>query len=272
MTRPAPTDIESGDESWDATVNDNQDIVTTRPIPLSMVASTTILAATYAADEYDACAVIVWDGTPGNQAFLYISDGSAWILSSSQAQITPKYAMQVRANSTVHKVIPKVPTEEVPSVTDYATNELLIGIPSDANTIVIYHSGAEWTTETGGGTDCTFPADAPYDKAVPSIAGMPETFRRIVCFKHPDDDLWYTMSVSNKGTLATLSNPAYTLPAYNVPILSDAQTVKYEYQVDAASQLLVYFSNDKASLHVLNGTGDVACFVEMYNYTLPEIK
>ncbi len=273
MARPVCTDINAGEEAWDAQVNTNKDIMVSRPIPIRQVASTTLLTSLYPPASYDACLAVVWDGSPGSQAYLYISDGSAWILSSSQAQIPPKYAMQVRANSSVHLVSPKTPSTLLPSIAPPSSDEFRLDIPSDIDTIVIYQSGAEWSVEAGGGTACAFSSSAPYDMGVPSMAGLPETYRRIVCFRHPADDLWYTMSITNKGTLTTLASPAYTLPTYNVPIISDAQTVKYEHQEDAISQLLVAFSADRtSSLHVSNVTGDIACFVEMYNYTLPEIK
>ncbi len=78
MTRPTytPAPIASGMEGWDAEVTDNFDqvkeVFCDHPAPLAKYAS---LGALPAANLYDQCAAIVWDGSTW---ILVVSDGAAW--------------------------------------------------------------------------------------------------------------------------------------------------------------------------------------------------
>lgn len=79
MARPSLTDILSSLQSWDATVNDNFSALVDAPFPIIYAASSSALTTNHPPSQYDACVAVVWDGTPGNNANLYISNGSAWV-------------------------------------------------------------------------------------------------------------------------------------------------------------------------------------------------
>ena len=73
MPRPSLTPLVSGQAGWDATVNDNNDALTTRPFPVPVVADLATLNTTYAPADYEWCLVVtIGDGT------LRMSDGTTW--------------------------------------------------------------------------------------------------------------------------------------------------------------------------------------------------
>jgi len=79
MARPTLEDINSGLASWDVTINENNEKLVEQPFPTVVEASLVDLTANFPPALFDACTATVWDGTPGNTAELYVSDGAAWI-------------------------------------------------------------------------------------------------------------------------------------------------------------------------------------------------
>lgn len=72
MSKPALTDLDSGQEAWDATVNDNHDVLTDGPFPVKEYADIATLAAVNPAT-HDRCIAATADGK------LWISTGTAWV-------------------------------------------------------------------------------------------------------------------------------------------------------------------------------------------------
>jgi hypothetical protein len=70
MARPGTTPIQSSQQAWDATTNDNFDVLTLAPLPVVEFAN---LAALPPANSYDRCIAALTDGS------LWISDGSAGV-------------------------------------------------------------------------------------------------------------------------------------------------------------------------------------------------
>jgi hypothetical protein len=71
MARPTLTDVEHGQQSWDATINDNNDVITGGPFPLKQYANFAALPAA-GADNVD-CLAVTEDTDE-----LWISDGTNW--------------------------------------------------------------------------------------------------------------------------------------------------------------------------------------------------
>lgn len=82
MARPSIDPVVSSVQSWDALINDNFTKLTGDPFPVYYADTVGNLPA---ANLFDACMAVVWDGTPGNTASLYLSDGSSWTLASGSA-------------------------------------------------------------------------------------------------------------------------------------------------------------------------------------------
>jgi hypothetical protein len=74
MARPAVTEIEHGQQSWDSDVNDNFAVLVDGPFPIYEVATVTALLAVNPAS-YDRCLVVTTDTSE-----LWISDGTDWRL------------------------------------------------------------------------------------------------------------------------------------------------------------------------------------------------
>lgn len=72
MARPTPNTIASGQQSWDADINDTTNTIFNQPFPPHEVADEAALAA-FAPAAYDRC--IVATVTP---SALWLSDGTAW--------------------------------------------------------------------------------------------------------------------------------------------------------------------------------------------------
>jgi hypothetical protein len=78
MARPVLADILSGAESWDTTINQNNDKIATSPFPILLESSKTNLDNNWDPALFDACIAVVWDGTPGNPVTMYASRHDAW--------------------------------------------------------------------------------------------------------------------------------------------------------------------------------------------------
>ena len=77
MARPIKNDIDSGIQSWDGKIDDNDEALFNGPLPIhEHTGDETDLAATFAAAAYDRCVVMVDDTTYGWT--LFVSDGTAW--------------------------------------------------------------------------------------------------------------------------------------------------------------------------------------------------
>jgi len=77
MARPTKNDIDSGIQSWDGKIDDNDEALFNGPMPIhEHTGDETDLASTFAAAAYDRCAVMVDDTTYGWSMF--VSDGTAW--------------------------------------------------------------------------------------------------------------------------------------------------------------------------------------------------
>lgn len=75
MARPSLPAISSGVAGWDATVDDNFDALTQRPIPLAVVPDFATLTVTFPAGLYEDCVAIV----TGPPKALFSSDGTNWL-------------------------------------------------------------------------------------------------------------------------------------------------------------------------------------------------
>ena len=81
MARPSKTDITSGLQNWDASVDSNFDVVLGGPFPVAEhTGDESDLASTYPAASYARCMIWVDHSTLGWK--LYVSDGSSWIQTS----------------------------------------------------------------------------------------------------------------------------------------------------------------------------------------------
>lgn len=72
MARPAHTNIQSWEASWDAAVDTNFDLIFVTPLPIGEYAGS---GAFPAAADYDGC--ILHDSN--NDGDLYVSDGTNWV-------------------------------------------------------------------------------------------------------------------------------------------------------------------------------------------------
>jgi hypothetical protein len=78
MARPTKNDINSGIQSWDAAIDDNDEVLFNAPLPIhEHTGDESDLASTFAAASYDRCAVWVDHTTLGWS--LYVSDGTNWV-------------------------------------------------------------------------------------------------------------------------------------------------------------------------------------------------
>jgi len=78
MARPTKNDIDSGIQSWDGKIDDNDEALFNAPMPIhEHSGDETDLASTFAAAAYDRCFVMVDDTTYGWS--LFISDGTNWL-------------------------------------------------------------------------------------------------------------------------------------------------------------------------------------------------
>jgi hypothetical protein len=78
MTRPVLADILSGAESWDTTINQNNDKIAEAPFPILLESSKTNLDNNWDPALFDACIAVVWDGVAGNPVTMYASRSNAW--------------------------------------------------------------------------------------------------------------------------------------------------------------------------------------------------
>ena len=77
MARPAKNDIDSGIQSWDGKIDDNDEALFNAPLPIhEHSGDESDLQATFAAASYDRCTVMVDHTTLGWS--YYVSDGTAW--------------------------------------------------------------------------------------------------------------------------------------------------------------------------------------------------
>jgi len=77
MVRPIKNDIDSGIQSWDGKIDDNDEALFNGPMPIhEHSGDETDLAGTFAAAAFDRCAVMVDDTTYGWSMF--VSDGTSW--------------------------------------------------------------------------------------------------------------------------------------------------------------------------------------------------
>lgn len=73
MTRPALTDIDSGQEAWDSTVNDAWDVLTGAPFPVKEYADKTALDAA-TPSSYPRCLAVTT-----SPPMLWVSTGTGWV-------------------------------------------------------------------------------------------------------------------------------------------------------------------------------------------------
>lgn len=77
MARPTKNDINSGNQGWDGEMDDNDDVLFNGPIPIhEHTGDESDLAATFPANQYDRCTVMVDHSTLGWS--FYTSNGTTW--------------------------------------------------------------------------------------------------------------------------------------------------------------------------------------------------
>jgi hypothetical protein len=77
MVRPLKNNIDSGIQNWDGKIDDNDEALFNKPLPVhEHSGDETDLASTFAAAAYDRCHVMVNDTAHGWS--LYVSDGTNW--------------------------------------------------------------------------------------------------------------------------------------------------------------------------------------------------
>jgi hypothetical protein len=77
MARPTKNDIDSGIQSWDGKIDDNDEALFNAPLPIhEHTGDESDLQATFPAASYDRCTVMVDHTTLGWS--YYVSDGVAW--------------------------------------------------------------------------------------------------------------------------------------------------------------------------------------------------
>ena len=78
MARPTKNNIDSGIQSWDGKIDDNDEALFNAPLPIhEHTGDETDLQTTFAAAAYDRCVVMVDDTTYGWTMFQ--SNGTAWV-------------------------------------------------------------------------------------------------------------------------------------------------------------------------------------------------
>lgn len=75
MARPQRNVIASGEAAFDGEIDSNFSIATESPFPIVTTATTSTLASSFPAANYDDCLALV-----EADSRLYISNGSAWVL------------------------------------------------------------------------------------------------------------------------------------------------------------------------------------------------
>lgn len=87
MSRPTLTDIASGQESWDTTINANQDKLTAAPLPVVEYATLAALNSGAPASSYDRCVAATADG------LYWVSDGTQWVPLSGIVRVAAERAV-----------------------------------------------------------------------------------------------------------------------------------------------------------------------------------
>lgn len=98
MARPTKNDIDSGIQSWDGKIDDNDEALFNGPLPVhEHTGDESDLASTFAAAAFDRCTVMVDHTTLGWS--YYVSDGAAWNRMGAMEQ-TPTVVDLTNANGT----------------------------------------------------------------------------------------------------------------------------------------------------------------------------
>jgi hypothetical protein len=97
MTRPARTDVEHGEQSWDTDIDDNLKAILDGPFPIKEYAD---FASLPAAAAYDRCLAVTI-----SPPMVWISDGAAWRPTGMNCKVSTSGAM-VGATVTIANAFP----------------------------------------------------------------------------------------------------------------------------------------------------------------------
>lgn len=142
MARPTISDLTSGQQAWDATINDNNAILRDGPLPVYEVADLTALNLLNAAN-YDRCLATTVD-----TGKLYLSDGASWkevgadLSGSGGGTLSVGLASIADGRLTVSSTLP-VPTS------DLTAQSTIYYLPYKGHQIALY-DGTSWSVYSIG--------------------------------------------------------------------------------------------------------------------------